>query len=70
MRESTTVFFENKNAEPMMFTLTDLTGRTLRSFSDLRGESLNIERNGLPQGTYLFTLHGNRGSVSGKLVMM
>ncbi|MDO8367711.1 MAG: lysyl oxidase family protein [Saprospiraceae bacterium] len=69
MGESTTVFFENENAEPMMFTLTDLTGRTLRFFNDLRGESVSIDREGLPQGTYLFTLRGSRGSVSGKIIM-
>lgn len=69
MRESTTVFFENPDAEPMAFTLNDLTGRTLRSFSDLRGESVSIQRAGLPEGTYLFTLRGSRGSVSGKLVL-
>ncbi|MFN0174688.1 MAG: lysyl oxidase family protein [Saprospiraceae bacterium] len=70
MRENTTIFFENKNAEPMAFTLTDLTGRKVRSFNDLSGESINIERGTLPQGTYLFTLRSSRGSVSGKLVMM
>lgn len=69
MREMTTVFFENKNAEPMNFTLTDLTGRIVRSFNDLRSESINVERAGLPDGTYLFTLRGSRGIVSGKLVM-
>ncbi len=69
MLESTTVFFENKNAEPMTFSLTDLTGRTLRSFSNLRSESVKIERNGLPEGTYLFTLRGDRGSVTGKIVI-
>ncbi|MFN0034509.1 MAG: lysyl oxidase family protein [Saprospiraceae bacterium] len=68
MGESTTVFFENKNAEPMTFTLTDLMGRTLRSFTGLRGESVNIPRDALPEGTYIFTLRGSRGSVSGKLV--
>ncbi len=69
MRETTTVFFENKNAEPMSFALTDLTGRTLRSFHDMRGESITIDRDGLPEGTYLFTLRGSRGSVSGKLLV-
>ncbi len=69
MLESTTVFFENENAEAMTFTLIDLTGRTLRSFNNLRGESVKIERNGLPQGTYLFTLRGDRGSVSGKIII-
>ena len=69
MRDNTTIFFENKNAEPTQFTLTDLTGRTLRSFSDLYGESISIQREGLPEGAYIFTLRGSRGSVSGKIVM-
>lgn len=69
MRTSTTVFFENKNAEPMSFRLTDLTGRVLRSFHDLRGESILIERGELPEGTYFFSLSGSRGTVSGKVVM-
>ena len=70
MRESTTVFFENPNAEPVAFTLTDLTGRILRSYSDLRSESVVIDRVGLPEGTYFFSLRSSRGSVSGKLVML
>ena len=70
MRESTTVFFENPNAEPMTFTLTDLTGRTLRSFSDLCGQSVSVERSGLPACTYFFNLCSSRGSVSGKLIML
>ncbi len=70
MLESTTVFFENPNAESTIFTLTDLTGRTLRSFSDLSGQSVTIERSGLPSGTYLFNLRSSRGTVSGKIVML
>ena len=70
MRESTTVFFENENAEPFTFTLTDVTGRTLRSFNNLHGRSVSVERAGLPSGTYLFNLRCSRGSVSGKLVML
>jgi hypothetical protein len=69
MHDQTTVFFENKNAEPMTFTLSDLTGRVLRTQTDLRGESVLLERADLPQGTYIFTLRSSRGSVSGKVVM-
>lgn len=69
MGESSTVFFENKYAEPMRFTLTDLTGRSLRAIEGIRGESVRIEREGLPAGTYIFHLSGSRGSVSGKILM-
>jgi len=69
MAESSTVFFENKNAEPMRFVLTDLTGRTLRLLEGIRGESVLVERAGLPSGTYIFQLSGSRGSVGGKILM-
>lgn len=70
MKESSTIFFNNKNAEPMSFTLKDMTGRTLRSFQQIREESVVVEREGLPEGTYLFTIWGSRGSVSGKLLIL
>ncbi len=53
----------------MNFVLTDLTGRRLRTFADLRGESLTISREDLPEGTYFFTLQCSRGSVSGKIMV-
>lgn len=65
----TTLYFENPNDEPVDFILTDLTGRTLRSFNNLYGESLTIERENLPEGTYLFTFRCSRGTVSGKLLI-
>jgi hypothetical protein len=69
MRQNTTIFFENKAAEPMSFTLTDLTGRTLRSVNEIQGESIQLQREDLPEGTYLFTLRSSKGAVSGKIVI-
>lgn len=66
--ESTTIFFENQNAEPATVTLTDMTGRVVRSFNGVRAESVTFERGNLPDGTYFFTVSGSKGSVSGKVV--
>ncbi|MFM9951877.1 MAG: lysyl oxidase family protein [Saprospiraceae bacterium] len=69
MEESTTIFFKNPNAEPMLLQLTDWTGRQLRSFSDLRGESVTIVRDGLPEGAYIFTLQNSKKTAIGKLII-
>ncbi len=66
--EKTIIYFENEEAEPMRFDLRDVTGKTLRSFEGIRGNSVTIERNNLPTGTYFFTISGKTGNVSGKLV--
>jgi hypothetical protein len=66
--ESTTIFFENQDAEPVTVTLTDMTGRVVRSFNGVRAESVTFERGNLPDGTYFFTVSGSKGSVSGKIV--
>lgn len=67
-RESTTIFFENQDAEPVTVTLADVTGRTVRAFHNIRTESVTFERGNLPDGTYIFTVIGSKGSVSGKIV--
>jgi hypothetical protein len=67
-REDATVFFENPDAEPITVTLTDVTGRVLRSFNGIRSESVTFERENLPEGAYFFTVRSSKGSVSGKIV--
>jgi hypothetical protein len=69
MRETATIYFENPGFEPVQCQLTDMYGRVVRSYSDLRQTSVVIERGALPKGTYSFTLKHTRGMVTGKLVM-
>ncbi len=66
--ERTSIYFENEAAEPVRVELKDVTGKLLRSFEGIRGTSVTIERNNLPQGTYFFTVSGRQGSISGKVV--
>jgi len=66
--EKTSIYFENEGAEPMRVELKDITGNVLRSFDGVRGTSVTINRNNLPQGTYIFTVSGSKGRVSGKVV--
>lgn len=69
MQESCTIYFENQEAEPMQLLVTDMLGRTVLRLTDLRSNSVLVERGTLPEGTYAFSLQGRRGSVSGKILM-
>jgi hypothetical protein len=66
--ESTTIYFENADLEAVTLTLTDLSGRVVRTFSDVRAEQISISRAALPAGTYIFHLASPKGKVSGKIV--
>lgn len=68
-RENATIFFENARAEPMTITLSDMTGRALRTFENIRSEYVTFEKGNLPEGVYIFTISGSRGKVSGKIAV-
>ena len=68
-RESTTIFFENVNADPITVTLSDMTGRTVRSFENIHSEYVTFERGNLAEGVYIFTISGSKGKVSGKIAV-
>ena len=69
-RETTTLFFENKGADLMKITLQDMTGRTLRSFENVREEFVTFERGNLAEGVYIYTVTNSKGQqVSGKIAV-
>jgi hypothetical protein len=67
-RERTTIFFENAAAEPVNITLSDATGRVVRSFERVRAESVTIERGSLGAGVYTFSISSPKGVVSGRIM--
>lgn len=66
--EKTTIYFDNEGADPMEITIKDFTGKTIRFFEGIRNNSVTIERKNLPQGAYIFTVRGTKGTVSGKII--
>jgi hypothetical protein len=48
--------------------LTDVTGKTLRSFEGIRSNFVTIERNALPEGTYFVTVSGSNGRINAKII--
>lgn len=67
--EQFSVFFDNPSGEPTRVSLTDATGRVLRQFGELRGESVAIDSNELPAGLYWYRVENSRGRVTGKVVV-
>ncbi|MCA0238661.1 MAG: T9SS type A sorting domain-containing protein [Bacteroidetes bacterium] len=66
-REDVTIFFNNQNAEPFKVTLSDMTGRILRSYDNIKSEYVTFQRGDLPDGVYMYTVSNSKGQVSGKI---
>ena len=65
---STTLLIARTDAEPMTVTLSDLTGRTLRTYHQVRSETITFERGDLPGGVYLYRVQYSQGIATGKVV--
>jgi hypothetical protein len=63
-----TIFFENESADQMTVSLSDITGKMLRTFEGVRENSVTFERGSLPPGTYFYTVKGPKGRVTGKIM--
>jgi hypothetical protein len=65
----TDLFINNPENEAFTVTLMDVTGRILRTYNNLRGEQLTIERGELLSGIYMYSVRNAKGIVSGKLMV-
>ncbi len=67
MSQSTTIRFDNPTGESFAVKLMGLDGRTVRSYDNVRGQELNIERGDMPAGLYFVNFvnaEGKRASTS------
>jgi hypothetical protein len=68
--ESATVEFENPSSSVHTFRLFDLTGRSVRIINNIYESRFVIDRNGLTDGIYIYTLSNPNGIVAeGKLIL-
>jgi hypothetical protein len=67
-QESTQIFFSNPDAEQLSITLSDMTGRVIRSFQQIREESITITRGNLAAGMYMVTVRGKEGVRTGVVI--
>ncbi len=66
--ESTTLLIARHDVEPMTITLSDLNGKVVRMYQNIRSDSVTFERGDLPSGVYLYSVQYGKGVVSGKVV--
>jgi hypothetical protein len=67
--DKTDLFFNNPENETFSVTLTDVTGRNVRTYNAIRGEQLTIEKGNLLSGIYIYSVSNAKGIVSGKLMV-
>lgn len=68
-KEMAILKFKNPKAELFNLTISDLNGRILKTYSNISGEMVQIDKAGLVPGTYFYTLSNKRLKSSGKLVV-
>lgn len=63
----TTISFENRYRESLNIEISDLTGKVLRRFNNIRGEQIEIARGDLAAGVYILKLKSKKGLGLAKL---
>jgi hypothetical protein len=63
-----TIYFSNPDLDLATATLSDITGRVLRTYPGFRDKSITIERGDLVSGVYVCTIQTKSGIVVGKLI--
>jgi len=56
----TQINFENTKRMPYQLTVTDMSGKIVRTISDITDNKMILLRENLPQGFYLFELKGDQ----------
>ncbi len=66
--DRTEIRFDNPGGQPFRLTLLDMQGKVVRQVNEIREGKIDLEREGLPAGMYLFELSGPKHFI-GKLVV-
>ncbi len=64
-----TIAFENPTGAAHAFTMFDMAGRTVKRINNIQASSFQIERGGMNDGVYIYSLSNQKGKVAeGKLM--
>ena len=66
-RDKTVLYFDNPNNNVFNIQLSDIKGSIIRSYQNVKGNELVIERKDLPAGIYFYTISNGKSQQSGKL---
>jgi hypothetical protein len=68
--DHTTITFINKKGSALTLTIYDINGREVRSIKNITGNSFTVNRQGMQQGIYLFSMKDEGGKTSTKKVVV
>lgn len=66
-RDKTVLYFDNPNNDIFNIQLSDIKGRVLRTYQNVKGNELTIERKDLAAGSYFYSISNGKTMQSGKL---
>jgi len=69
LTHSTRLVFSNSNQEVFQLEILTADGRVVESYSNLRGNEVEIDANGWASGLYWYRLRGAMGTATGKMVV-
>jgi Lysyl oxidase len=67
-RDNTTLYFDNPSGQALHLVMTDVVGRPVQTWQEVRGASLDIPRGNLPSGVYWLTISDGVGRTTVKLL--
>jgi hypothetical protein len=65
--DKTVLYFDNPNNSVFNIQLSDIKGSIIRSYQNVKGNELSVERKDLPAGSYFYTISNGKSIQSGKL---
>lgn len=65
--EVTQLSFSNPAGKTYQLEITDLNGKVVRTYTDIRGEKVTIQKGNLPSSMYFYKLAGKDGFAAGKI---
>jgi hypothetical protein len=65
--DKTVLYFDNPNNDIFNIQLSDIKGSVLRTYQNVKGNELTIERKDLAAGSYFYSISNGKTMQSGKL---
>lgn len=66
---TTTLYFENRGEGPVRVEISDLTGKSLKTYGPLSDDHFVLEREDLPAGIYLISVEGEFGRQTARIML-
>lgn len=69
LKETAKFTFNQTSNNSLSLEIIDLSGKTLRSFHEIKGREFEFNRQDLPSGMYFYRISGDMGTLTGKMII-